>query len=175
MKIFIITIIVVLSVSVKVKAQELIVSSMKIGDLKIFAPLDSINKYLDTKIYLKPYLKKDHWEYDTVSCIYKNTRVKLIFLNQCDSYTNKQDIRLNGYYSDDVNIKTKSGIKLGDNKFDIIRKLDGNELEIHPDEGKGAGYSKVELIDSHCNVLTFHFKDNILYAIECEIMEEDFC
>lgn len=165
----IITFIVFLFVSINTYAQALIASSVKIGDLKIFAPLDSINKYIEPPIVIKPFISKNSWEHDTVICNYKNTKLRLVFFNNFSYlYDTKHAISLIGFYSEDKNVKTRTGITLGDDKFDIIKKLDGSILSSHLVKGKDKTYSVLELFDGKYDTyLIFHFKNNTLYAIEC--------
>ena len=159
-----------------VSVGQITISSVKLGDLRINMPIDSVNKFLETKIKLKNYQKKNEVKYDTVRTTYKDLAVRLIFVNYFDFLDRKQVIEVKKIFTDDNKISTKSGIKIGDNKFDIVRKLDGNNLSLEPDREKGKQYSTLILLDTTAEtMLTFHFKDNMLFAIELEPMYEYDC
>ncbi len=158
-----------LLISFSAKAQTPIISSVKLGNLKLGAPVDTINQYLDNKITLKPFKSTDEYYYlsDTIHTTYRNAPVRLIF-NCFLNETKKLTTELIGIYSESKLVTTKSGIKLGDNKYDIIRKLEGSYLYVYPDEKKRKGFSTVTLIDQTTyTMLVFYFKYNVLYAIEC--------
>jgi hypothetical protein len=154
------------------------ISSVKFGDIKLKAPVDSINKYVDNQVavHIPKYLGNDVYDYvyDTVFTTYKNFTVKLIINSYYDYQTKKIKTELTNIFTDDIKIKTKSGIKIGDNKYDVIKKLEGSYLIINPDEKKRKEYSTVVLQDSGngCQ-LSFYFKNNLLYATECSLMEYD--
>jgi hypothetical protein len=108
--------------------------------------------------------------------MYKNIFVRLIFQNYYNLELKKQVINLTRIYTEDSKILTKSGIRIGDNKFDIVRKLDGSILSLSPDLEKGKPYSKLVLQDlTSSTMLAFYFKDNVLFAIGLDIEEEGGC
>jgi hypothetical protein len=156
--------------------QNVFISSVKLGEIKINAPIDSINKFLETKIKLSPFKKENEVKKDTIKTTYKNISVRLIFQNYYDFENGKQLFTLLNLYSEDSKIITKSGIKIGDNKFDIVKKLDGSILSISPDLERGKLYSTLVLFDSTADtMMTFYFKDNLLYAIGLEPQDEFGC
>lgn len=156
--------------------QNVYISSIKLGEIRINVPLDSVNKFLETKIKLKPFKVENDLKFDTVNTIYKGIPVRLVFQNYFNQDTKKQVINLTQIYTEDSKIITKSGIKIGDNKFDIVKKLDGSYLNLCPDLGMGKPYTLLILSDLNSSTLmTFHFKDNLLYAIEIGVQEEVGC
>jgi hypothetical protein len=169
-------------VFLSVFAQPVIMTTLKIGEIKLGFSVDSVNKYLEKKIAIKPYkqIKEDseYSKYDTVFINYKSSKIRLVFNNYFDSYdSKKQFIVLQSLYSEDKNLITKSGIKIGDNKFDIIKKLDGSTLLVSPENGKEKMFSVVTLMDyTNYNQISFYFKNNVLYAMECTgLSEEEGC
>jgi hypothetical protein len=152
--------------------QNVYISSIKLGELRINVPLDSVNKFLETKIKLKPLKNENDFKFDTINTTYKNVLVRLVFQNYYNPETKKQVINLTQIYTNDRKILTKSGIKIGDNKFDIVKKLDGSYLNLSPDLDKGKPYSILVLSDINSSTLmTFYFMDNLLYAISVDIEE----
>ncbi|MGG9972264.1 hypothetical protein ACQ33O_10765 [Ferruginibacter sp. SUN002] len=148
------------------------ISSVKFGDLKLLFPIDSVNKYLDNKITLTQLKGENTSVSDTVYTTYKGFTVRLVINSYLDYMSTKLTTELASIYCDDSKIKTKSGIKIGDNKYDLIKKLEGSYLTINPNPDKRKGYSIVSLYDGTSGFqLIFYFKDNVLYAIECDSQE----
>lgn len=116
--------------------QSPVISSVKLGELKLEMSLDSVNKYLDKKVALKKFTVTESILYDTVNAIYKNIPIQLGFTQEYDDENKKTFTRLCDIYCDDKTIKTKSGIKLGDNKYDIIKKLESSYLSLSPNKKK---------------------------------------
>lgn len=151
-------------------AQLQTISSMRLDELKLKMPLDSVNKMLGTQLKVK----ESKWEFstDTIWTVYKGDSVRLVFDRIVDE---KKQVRSNlqNIYSASKTVKTKSGIRYGDNKFDIIKKLDGNTLRVaqdwffeHLPEKKS--YTSVALYDyDNYSIFIFHFYNNSLYAMEC--------
>jgi hypothetical protein len=157
-------------------AQTPVFTSLRLGDLKLNTPLDSVNKILKSKIKFT-YKKDGYYQSDSANVIYNGLPIKLFFTNYFDESAKKQRIYLTSIYCDHNLLQTKSGIKLGDNKFEIIKKLDGNELRISRDyrdeiKEKNKALSIVTLADYNNNSeLIFYFKDHLLYAISIIYIE----
>lgn len=151
-------------------AQLQTLSSMRLDDLRLTMPIDSVNRILNANLKVK----ESKWEFstDTIWTTYKQDSVRLVF-NRFINEKKQVVSELQNIYSAATTIKTKSGIRYGDNKFDIIKKLDGSTLKVSPDwfyeqlpEKKR--YSAVVLYDySNFSIIIFHFYDNALYAFEC--------
>jgi len=151
-------------------AQIQTMSSMRFDELKLTMPLDTVNKILGMKLQVK----ESKWEFstDTIWTKYKGDSVRLVF----DRFTNEKKqvvCNLQNIYAVSKTIKTKSAIQYGDDKFDIIKKLDGSSLKIAPDwlyenHPDKKAYSSVVLYDySNYSIIIFHFYNNSLYAFEC--------
>lgn len=152
------------------QAQVQTMSSMRFDELRLTMPLDSVNKILGTQLQVKA----SKWEFstDTIWTNYKGDSVRLVF----DRFTNEKKqlvCNLQNIYSTGKAIHTKSGIQYGDNKFDLIKKLDGGTLKISPDwffeqHPDKKSYSSVVLYDyTNYSIIIFHFYNNLLYAFEC--------
>jgi hypothetical protein len=152
--------------SVIAKSQSIIFTTLRAGEIKLEFPLDSVNKYLDKKISIKPNKNQDDYRADTVYALYKGVSLRLAFSNNVDYETKKTSIILEDIYCEDTSIQTKSGIKIGDNKFDIVQRLDGQHLELTPDNERGKKFSLLTIYDDNGKTIIFHFKNNILIAIE---------
>lgn len=158
-----------------ISGQSLVFTTLRASELKLNDPLDSVNKYLDERVVIKHGKVIDEIEYDTINTVYKNTQIRLIFISYFDYQKKKSVILLDDIYSADLNIQTKSGIKIGDDKFDIIRKLDGSYLVVGQETDMDKEYSYVSLFDKNDKVITFHFKRNKLYSIEISNGANDEC
>jgi hypothetical protein len=65
--------------------QEIIFTTGKLGALRLGLSVDSINKFIDKKIVLKPSNDKDEYNSDTVQSFYKGVPLRLIFSNYHES------------------------------------------------------------------------------------------
>jgi DNA-binding transcriptional regulator YhcF (GntR family) len=159
----------------EVKSQ-IIVTTGRFGNLKPGTPLDSINMQLNQQIKLKTLQNAYEESYDTVYVTYKSAPVRLV-IHQFTNYNDeKASTELMSVYSESVNVSTRSGIKAGDNKFDVIKRLDGMYLTVQPEKELGKNISSVVLHDyENSKLLKFYFRDNILYAIECSVEIEYGC
>lgn len=160
--------------STAVNAQAPTISSTRFGNIKLGFPIDSINKYVDQKISIARPTKEDEYLWDTVAVVYKGIPVKLV-INQYLHYEKKVPVsELRAIYTESPNVSTKSGIKAGQDKFEIIKKLDGSYLYVRPEKDLGKNISVIVLWDQdNYTQLTFYFRDNILYAFECTMTGEE--
>jgi hypothetical protein len=152
------------------QAQVLTMSSMRFDELRLTMPLDSVNKVLGTRLQVK----ESQWQFstDTLWTVYKGDSVRLVF-ERIATEKNKVECTLQNIYSTGKSIQTKSGVKYGDNKFDLVRKLDGSTLKISPDwnfdqHPNKKLFSSVVLYDyTNYSLIIFHFYNNALYGFEC--------
>ncbi len=169
------TIIILLIVSAKLNAQ-ITVTTARFGNLKLGSSLDSVNSLLGQKIKLPAIREDGEFSYDTIYTTYRSATLRLVFYQHLHYQTKKLITELNSIYSESNNVITKSGIKTGDNKFEVIKKLDGMFLTIQPEKEIGKNASSVLLYDrDNSNRLTFYFRENILYAIEFAMNIDDAC
>ncbi len=151
-------------------AQLQIISSVRLDELKLKMPVDSVNKVLGTSLQVK--VSKYEFSTDTMWTMYKGDSVRLVF-NRYITEKKQVETSLQNIYSAAKTLKTKSGIKHGDSKFDIIKKLDGSTMRIAPDwffenAPDKKLRSAVVLYDyDNYSIVIFHFYNNLLYAFEC--------
>lgn len=151
-------------------AQLQTISSVRLDELKLKMPVDSVNKVLGASLQVKA--SKYEFSTDTIWVTYKGDSVRLVF-NRYINEKKQVETSLQNIYASSKTLKTKSGIKPGGNKFDIIKKLDGNTLRIAPDwffenAPDKKLHSTVVLYDyDNYSIVIFHFYNNLLYAFEC--------
>lgn len=132
-------------------------------------PVDSVGKVLGKKLQVKE--SKDEFSLDTMWVQYKGDSVRLVF-NRFINEKKRVVTGLQNIYTAAKKLQTKSGIRPGDDKFDIIKKLDGSTLRVSPDwyfenSPDKKLYSTVVLYDyTNDSLLLFHFYNNSLYAFE---------
>lgn len=155
---------------------DLTISSTRVMELRLGAPVDSVNMYLANKIKLLPLTDKDVYRYDTVQVTYKDIPLRLIFTCYYDDEHKKASFTLGEIYSENAHVRTRSGISVNYDKFDVIKKLDGSYLNVSPDADKGKEYSTVVLYDqTNFTQMIFYFRNNVLYAIACSNLGADAC
>ena len=156
-------------------SQDNFFTTLRFGQIELGMNIDSVNKYLDNPIELKKLKYFDDFRMDTFYVTYKNQPIRLIYTDYCDIETRKRIVTLNAIYCDDNQTRTKSGIKIGDDKFDIIKRLEASYLILNPTCDKGKEFSTVTLVDKLGRSMIFYFKLNMLIAIEIEDGNEDEC
>lgn len=157
-------------------AQAPVFSSTRFGALRLRAPLDSVNKYLAQPLVFAPLRREEGYRYDTAFTQLGGIRLRLVFGHEVSEVTKRQSIELYSVYSEDSALATKSGIRPGFDKFDLVKKLDGSYLSLAPDTDKGKGYSLLSLLDVETGTrLQFYFRNNRLYAVELLVEESDDC
>lgn len=162
--------------SIKLHAQIQMVSSTRFDELRLNIPVDSVNRIVKSNIRLKG--GSNDFRYDTVWVNYKTDSVQLVFSRYLNS-KNQVETNLVSMFCRSSTLKTRSGIKPGDNKFDLVKKLDGSTLRIAPDwhfsedNPERKFYSIIVLYDyTNNSLLNFYFYNNSLYGFECSSMEE---
>ena len=176
MKKYILSFLIFFFASLHGHAQLPTISSTRFGNLKLGLNVDNINEYIDQKIKIQKITGEDEYRWDTLAALYKGIPVKLIINQYYDFSDQKFVAELSGIYTEDKNVTTKSGIKAGWNKFNLVKKLDGSTLQIYPNPDLGKNVSVVILSDyDNFTEMVFYFRDNVLYAIECRKQEEHGC
>ena len=170
------TLLLLFIVCIKIQAQIQTVSSTRFDEIKLNIPIDSVNRILNSNIHLKG--GSNDFRYDTIWANYKTDSIQLVFSRYLNS-KGQIETNLVSMFCKSKNLKTRSGIKPGDNKFDLIKKLDGSTLRIAPDwhlpddYPERKLYSIVVLYDyTNNSLLNFYFYNNNLYGFECASMEE---
>lgn len=155
--------------------KPLYISSLGVGDLKIDLPLAKANALLDQPITVKKANAKNQ-EMDTLEVMYKGRKLTLeLYWKYIDE--KRSETAIYSIYSSNANLGTKSGIGLGANKFDIVKKLDGYSLSLYPNwryelPADKKRYSILTLQDGDAGTtLVMYFDNNVLYAFEVRAME----
>lgn len=143
---------------------------MGIGELRLGMSLQKMNQVLGTRIVAKK-ANKTLQDFDTVKITYKG-----IAMLVCLSYTGYQDnapeTSIYGLAASSSLLSTKSGVQMGMDKFEVIKKLDGMELHVgkdwrkdeHPEKKR---FSTVALDDyDNGSQLIMFFIDNKLTGFE---------
>lgn len=157
-------------------AQQPVISSMGVGELRILQTQQQVEKLLGKKLSIRSKQANERG-IDTVWTEYLGMRLQLVFSYYTMMDDDLPSPKLYSIYTDAAGAKTRSGIAPGDDKFDIIKKLDGRRLTIGPDWQKEAlpdkqRYSVVRLSDyDNSTFLNFYFVDNKLVAFEVGVEE----
>ena len=152
------------------------IASTGFGEIKINMPLTALNKLLAKPIKANQ-AQLDSNYYDTVNVVYKNTTLQVYLYKTYVDDNNKNTVAVYGLRTTSADVKTRSGIGLGADKFDVIRKLDGFSLNLYPDwhyadTPEKKRYSLVQLNDGeNGTILTMYFDNNKLYEFEVRIFE----
>lgn len=157
------------SFAVTTQAQQPNIGPTGLGNLQLGFSVDSVNKYLGTKVklILPP---KDDYRWDTVEVSYKGVKAKLLFYQYFNDDDKKYISELFSIYTEHPGVSTEGGIRAGRDKFEVIKQLDGNLLTVRPEPEFGDNVSTVVLRDYESgNDLVLYFRDNVLYAIESRI------
>jgi hypothetical protein len=154
------------------KAQN-IVSSTQLNGARINMSLAEFNKLTNQNLTTK--VSADVY-FDTVQTEIKGIPVSIVFF---DRYIdeNKRDVAIYSMRTSHITIKTKSGIGIGSNKFDVLKKLDGFSMHLYPDWQKDEKLKKrfsVLSLDDGDNgtLLIMYFDNNKLYSFEVSSMGE---
>ena len=168
MKKFLILLLII--ISAKNYAQESYSITMNgIGNFKLGMKKADAEKLLSQEIKLHNLLKED-WVYDTIACSYKDLQLSLVFDRQSLD-DKKYDIVLREVMSNSTNIKTPSGITIGDDKLKIINTYEAYTIWIIPDyENNYTTRSKTLSSiwvhgDESGNVIIFHMNMNKVQSV----------
>ena len=152
------------------------VSSTGIGEIKINMTLQQVEKVIGQAIMLKP-ASTESYEMDTALVSYKGVQVALILYTVGGDETNKTQKKVYSVGASHPNLQTRSGVTLGNDKFDIVKKLDGMYLNLQPDwrmetQPDKAKYSVLMLSDGENGTqLIMYFENNKLTGFQVTIDE----
>ncbi len=157
-------------------AQTNLISSTQLNGVKIRMSIDAFNKLTNQQVVSKASANDNGAYFDTVKTEIKGVPVTIVFFPTYNEKV-KNEIGIYSIQTSHISVKTKSGIGIGSNKFDVIKKLDGFSLQIYPDWMKDEKirkkYSVVILNDSDNGTeLKMYFENNILYSFEVQDMGE---
>lgn len=170
-------IILLLSSVQSVWAQNTIpVSSTGIGEIKINMTLTQVEKATGQVIPLKQNMSESY-EMDTILVNFKEFPVTILFYTVGGDETNKPLKKVYSITASHPSLQTRSGFTLGSDKFDIVKKLDGMNLNLQPDwrmetQPDKAKYSVLMLTDgANGTMLIMYFENNKLTGFQVTIDE----
>jgi len=169
--------IIILFTMISAKGQPTIpVSSTGIGDIKVNMTLAQVEKTTGQAISLKT-TSNESYEMDTVLVSNKGIQLTIVLFNAGEDDNNKPQRKVYSVGSSHPNLQTRSGITLGSDKFDIVKKLDGMYLTLQQDwrmEGKPGKekYTVLMLTDGeNGTLLIMYFESNKLTGFQVTLDE----
>ena len=159
-------------------AQTATVTMAGIGDIKLGMKKADFEKLVNQSFSL-PHLtaKNDDYYQDTVHINYKGIEADVIFQKEY-SENNKYDIAIWEIKSNSNQLKTKSGIGIGDDKYKIISTYEGYTIWIMPEYEnnytvKSKTKSTIWLHGDDGNVIIFNLDNNKVVAMRVTYFEGD--
>lgn len=159
-------------------AQTTTVTMSGIGDLKLGMKKTDFEKLVNQSFSL-PHLsaKNDDYYQDTVHINYKGMEADVIFQKQY-SENEKYDIAVWEIKSNSPQLKTKSGIGIGDDKYKVISTYEGYTIWIMPEYEnnytvKSKTKSTIWLHGDNGNLIIFDLDNNKVTAMHVTYFEGD--
>ena len=115
---------------IKAQTTSYTVSMSGIADVKLGMTKSSLEKLLNQAIQLPRLSKEKNYERDTVACNYNGLNLSVVFEKQ--EINNKNEIVVWEVKSTHPQLKTRSGIGIGDDKLKIISTYDNYTIYIMP-------------------------------------------
>jgi len=166
-----------LFLSLFTKAQTTTVTMTGIGDIKLGMKKAEFEKLLNQTFKL-PHLStknKDYYQ-DTVHINYKGMEADVMFQKEY-SENDQYDIAIWEIKSSSPQLKTKSGIGIGDDKYKIVSTYEGYIIWIMPqyenDTTKSKTKSSVWLHGDSGNVIIFYLDNNKVTGMSVTYFEGD--
>ena len=162
----------------RAQTTSLTVTMAGIGDIKVGMTKAEVEKLTGQSIKLVELLKKsDDWKRDTINLTHKNVVYQLIFDKD---YINEKPKGFIVYEvkSKTAELKTKSGISIGDDKLKIVSTYGDYMMQIQPDyendyTTKSKTRSTVWLYGDNNTVIIFYLDSNkitgfsVMYSEGC--------
>ncbi len=149
-------------------AQNIVpVSSTGIGDIKLNMHIEQVEKIVGQSIKLKR-ASLDNYAMDTAIVQYKGVTVTIEWIAEKNNETEKLERKVFSLEASHPSLQTRSGITLGSDKFEVVRKLDGMYLTLQPDwrmdnKPDKSKYAVIILTDGdNGSILTMYFENNKL-------------
>lgn len=114
------------------------VSMSGIAEIKVGMKISELEKLINQPIKLNRLAKKDSYEMDTVTCTYNGLDATVVL--QREEVNEKPEVVVWEVRSSNAQLKTRSGIAIGDDKLKVISTYEGYTIYIMP-EYEGADYS----------------------------------
>jgi hypothetical protein len=164
--------------SLVIHSQITTVTMTGIGDIKLGMKKTEFEKLLNQTFKL-PHLttKNNDYYQDTVHINYKGMDADVIFQKEYNE-NDKYDIAVWEIRSNSPQLKTKSGIGIGDDKYKIISTYEGYVIWIMPeyennDTVKSKTKSTVWLHGDSGNVIIFYLDNNKVTGMSVSYFEGD--
>jgi len=116
---------------VKAQSPSYTVSMSGIGEIKLGMTKSEIEKLLNQTIKLPKLSKAANYERDTVACNYNGLNLSIVF--EKEEVNNKPEVVVWEVKSNHPQLKTRSGITIGDDKLKIISTYDTYTIYIMPE------------------------------------------
>lgn len=124
------------SISTSAQTTSYTVSMSGIAEIKVGMKKTELEKLLNQSIQLPKLSNKESYERDTVVCNFKGLDASIVFEKQGID-DKESDVVVWEVRSSHPQLKTRSGISIGDDKLKIISTYDGYTIYIMPEyEGK---------------------------------------
>jgi hypothetical protein len=142
-----------------------VVTMNGIGDFRIGMKKAEVEKLIGQPLKLVNLIKKaEEWNRDTIDLVYKDVQYQLI-LDKDYINDKREDIILYEIKTNSPNLKTKSGVGIGDDKFKIVGTYGDYMLQIQPDYEqdftvKSKTKSTVWLFGDEDKVIIFYLTNN---------------
>lgn len=168
----------VIFLSLQVNAQTALVTMNGIGDIKLGMKKTQVEKLVNQTFNLAHLSSKNSDAYqDTVHINYNGLDANVIFQKEY-SENDKYDIAVWEIKSNNSQLKTKSGIGIGDDKFKIISTYEGYVIWIMPEyesnySVKSKTKSSVWLHGDNGNVIIFYLDKNKVTGMSVTYFEGD--
>jgi hypothetical protein len=178
MKLLLIFLFLFLSFCVSAQTTSSTVTMAGIGDIKLGMKKAEFEKLLNQNFQLPHVTGKDDTYYqDTVHVNYKGIEEDVIFQKQYNENDN-YDIVVWEIRSSSPQLKTKSGIGIGDDKYKIISTYEGYLIWIMPEYEnnytiKSKTKSTIWLHSDSGNVIIFYLDNNKVTAMSVSYYEGD--
>lgn len=159
-------------------AQTPTVSMAGIGDIKLGMKKTEIEKLLNQKLQLPHLTAKDSDYYqDTVHINYKGMEADVMFQKEYNE-NDKYDIVVWEVRSNSPQLKTKSGVGIGDDKYKIISTYEGYIIWIMPQYEndytvKSKTKSSVWLHGDNASIIIFYLDNNKITGMSVTYFEGD--
>ena len=149
-----------------------------IGPFRVGLSRAATEKLLNLKLKLPHASGNDSYDIDTVLCNYKEMKLQLVFSRSYFGNDTAMKLGIFSVTSSYPQLKTKSGVGIGDDKLKIVKTYELYRLDIAPEWTAGGkpnpNRSTVTLYDNESpKVLIFHLDNNIVTAISATQYEGD--
>jgi hypothetical protein len=173
MKFLLLPILLLVFIKASAQSDTAIVTLNGIGDIKLEMKLQQVEKILNHKITLHhpERLKQDN-ETDTVQIQDKGVAMEVVFRSL------SREITVQAITSYDPKLRTRSGIRIGDDKYKIIRAYEQYSLFITPEYNNENNWTRSKTkslitLEDKSSMIQFYLTNNKLVGIKIQNIEGD--